>query len=203
MSEVKILHQGPGYTIAETSEAVTIVPYLGSAQRENGSQNHGFMDLRGRPELVDKIPEAQKSTGLSTFLRTLADPSSKLMSSGCECHAFEKFDNPQSPRWVAGCYINVMFQDAIRNKNKNSMRDIAAYSLNGVGPPPEGIHIGFELLIEPLKGFFGVDGCYCVMIKTLGFGATKDQAWTSMNYALEALAASISRDRNSCAEPKL
>ena len=72
-----------------------------------------------------------------------------------------------------------------------------------MGPPPEGTHIGFEFLIEPLKIFFTYDGCYLLMMKPLGHGATHEDAWTAMNYALEALATSISRDRASGVEPQL
>lgn len=202
MSEPTILYQGPGFTIAETKEASTLVPY-GPARREDGNQNHGFMDLRGRPDLVDNIPEVQKSTGLATLLKTIADPSSKLMSSGCECHAFENTDNPDKPRWTAGCYTNVMFLDADKNKKPSSVFDIAVYSLNGIGPPPDGTHIGFEFLIEPLRTFFGAEGCYSVEMKPLGHGKTKDEAWDAMNYALEALAASIARDRDANVELRL
>jgi hypothetical protein len=202
VSDCRILNQGPGYTIAETRVASTLVPY-GPAIREDGNENYGYVDLRGRPDLVKNIPEAQKSSGLFTLLRTIADPVSKLMSSGCECHAFENFSDPRRPRWTAGCYTDVMFQDAARNSNPSSLFDIAAYSLNGIEPPPEGTHTGYEFLIEPLKTFFGADNCFTVQMKALGHGKTKAEAWAAMNYALDALARSIARDRSASVDSVL
>jgi hypothetical protein len=202
LTEPRILKQGPGYTIAQTDEASTLVPYF-AVKRQDGNQNHGFIDLRGRSDLVDQVPEARKSTGLATLLKVIADPSSQLMSGGCECHAFENVDNPDRPRWTAGCYVTVMFQETERNRVPASLHDVAAYSLNGIAPPPEGTHFGFEFLIEPLKTFFGMVGCYSVMMKPLGYGSTRDEAWAAMNSGLEALAASISRDRKEKVEPRL
>lgn len=202
MEEVTILHQGPGFTIARSNLASTLVPYA-PAVRENGDRNHGYIDLRARPDLVASVPEAKKSTGLATLLRAIADPASRLMSGGCECHAFENTDDPEHPEWSAGCYVSVMFQDSGRNKSAESLHDIAAYALSGIGPPPQGLHIGFEFLIEPLKSFFGESDCFCVEMKAVGHGATRDVAWEAMEYGLMALSASIARGRPTLAEPRL
>ena len=73
----RIVEQGPGYTIAISDVAGTLVPYL-PAPRPDGSSNHGWTDLRGRPDLVNQIPEAARSAALSRILTVIADPHRRL-----------------------------------------------------------------------------------------------------------------------------
>ena len=75
-----IIRRGPGFVIAQSDVAETLIPYSGSLRRD-GDINHGFKDLRGRPELVDEIPEAKKSKGLANLLRVIAHTASPFMSS--------------------------------------------------------------------------------------------------------------------------
>jgi hypothetical protein len=77
-----ILFQEPGVTIAFDPTAHTLAPY-GHSVRPNGDINHGFTDLRDRPELVSSIPEAQASPGLQGILVALNRGGSRFMSLGC------------------------------------------------------------------------------------------------------------------------
>jgi hypothetical protein len=84
-----IIMQGPGYTIAQTDTAATTLPY-GPANRPDGRRNHGYVDLRDRPELVSEIPEVQGSQGMQAILRAPNSPESPLMSIGCERGTFPR-----------------------------------------------------------------------------------------------------------------
>jgi hypothetical protein len=69
--------------------------------------NHGFVDLRGRPECVRSIVEAHESEALCQLLTFLAKLESPVISLGCD---LGEHDSPQA-RWearrVAGGYVQV------------------------------------------------------------------------------------------------
>src|SRR3546814_6204301 len=75
----RIICQGPGYTIAESDKASGMVPYH-AVVRANGEQNHGFIDIRDRPELVSLIPELQKSDGFAELVRSVNEHGSPFMT---------------------------------------------------------------------------------------------------------------------------
>lgn len=188
-----ILFQGQGYTIAQSDSAETLVPY-GPAEHHDGTQNYGFMDLRGRPDLVACVPEAAKSAGLLDFLKTVADPISRVWSIGCECAVFDKGVEAQPFRWQAGGYINLLFVDNEENKEPQNFVDLARYILGGVNGSAQHV-IAYEMIIEPLKLYFGEDGHYSLMIKPVGYSDAEAKARAAFEYAIVAAAQSIARDR--------
>ena len=86
-----IVMQGPGYTIARTDDVGTAVPY-GGFDRPDGERNHGFIDLRDRPEVAASIPEAQDSNGMQAILLALNARGSRFMSLGCARGLFPRQD---------------------------------------------------------------------------------------------------------------
>lgn len=189
----QILFQGQGYTIARTFNANTLVPY-GPAERPNGNMNYGWIDLRGHPERVGEIPEATKSAGLAKLLRVIAVPVSKVMSGGCECAAFDRGLDFDGPRWLVGGFVDVMFIDAERNVDPQNHVDLAGYILSGIGAS-DTLIIGYEMIIEPLKTFFGRGDCHALMLKPQGYGPDEATAWAAFDYAAAAAADSLGRDR--------
>src|SRR6267143_1753663 len=107
-----ILLQGPGWTIVQSDTHGPAVPYP-AAVHDNGA-NHGFIDLRDRPELVALIPEVQRANGLAELLREINAPGSALMSMGCECSLFETTPEGEPACYVGG-YVDVTFRDPARN----------------------------------------------------------------------------------------
>ena len=190
----KMLLEGPGFAIVRTYTAETLVPYF-PAERPDGEMNYGWFDIRDRPELVTTIPEARKSNGLANILRVIAQPASKLMSGGCECHAFDNGSAPDRPRWQVGGYVTTMFKDSDANTNEKAFFDLACYILHGI-VPTDAHHIGFEMIIEPLKSFFGRTDCLALAVKPLGYGPDETSAWAAFNHAATAMAESIQRARH-------
>lgn len=186
--EEEILHQGPGYTIARTRRPGTLVPYP-RVERSDGI-NHGWVDTRGHPERVELIPEARKSEGLREILLVVANASPLLMSSGCECGAFES-DTDQRPRWHVGGFVMLMFPQADRNSDWRQLEQLAIAILGGIQGTPDH-HIGFEAIIEPLKVFFDRLDCHALMFKPMGYGDTEAEAWAAFDVAASAVARSIS-----------
>lgn len=70
-------------------------------------RNHGFTDLRGRPDLVEGIAEVADSPNLRALLIELAHPSSNLMTLGCDLGAGLARDAQLDRRWRVGGYVQV------------------------------------------------------------------------------------------------
>jgi hypothetical protein len=189
-----ILVEGPGFTIAQSDLAETLVPY-GPADREDGNRNYGWIDLRDRPNLVSSIPEAQKSAGLSALLSAIADPSSAVMSGACDCHAFDHTrDTAGEPGWLVGGYVEIMFKDSDRNRKPVEFDELARFLLSGISGSDQH-HVAYEFIIEPLKSFFGAAGCYGLMAKALGVGIDEDASWAAFDHGMRAMATSLVRNR--------
>jgi len=70
--------------------------------------NHGFVDLRGRPDLAAKIFESSRSHALRELLVGLSEPSSPFFSVGCDLGSHEESERDENERYVAGGYIQLM-----------------------------------------------------------------------------------------------
>lgn len=91
-------------------ETVLVLPYVRNF--EEGRTNHGFRDTRGRPELVDEIAETVSSPALKQLLRTLARPTSKYFSIGCDLRTWP----PAEPghAYQAAGYVQLLSSDLAR-----------------------------------------------------------------------------------------
>jgi hypothetical protein len=198
--QMKILDEGPGYVVARSNKPETLVPY-GPAERPSGTTNYGWIDLRDRPKRVADVLEAARSEGLSMLLRVIADPVSQIMSIGCDCNAVERsMPEGDAPRWSVGGYVAVTFKDAERNRDPNNFVEMARYLLSGIGASLEH-DIGFDMIVEPLKFFFGRTDCHALMIKPIGRGNDEPQAWAAFDYAAGAVADAIQKGRKKRSSP--
>lgn len=75
---------------------------------DNIRRNHGYLDLRGRPDLVVRIPEAADSRALYALLVYLAQPRSQIFTVGCDLGVRRKRHKPTR---VAGGYIQIIRAD--------------------------------------------------------------------------------------------
>jgi hypothetical protein len=174
-----ILDQGPGYTIAIVEEAHGIVPY-GSVVREDGT-NHGWVDLRDRPDLVDLIPEVRDLPGMQAILRTANDNQSPLMSIGCEKGLFP-VDGHYPITHMVGGYIDLAFRIGDCN-GPDQLIKLARLILSKVEPTPPGVTTGYEFLVQPLKNFFGQGNRYALTLKPRGFGKSETKALEAFEIA--------------------
>ncbi len=71
--------------------------------------NHGFVDLRGRPKLVSRIPESSQSPALNELLVMLAQPGSSLWTLGCDLG--DGKTEPEPTPHIAGGYVQVLATD--------------------------------------------------------------------------------------------
>lgn len=91
-------------------EAVLVLPYVRNF--EEGRTNHGFRDTRGRPELVGEIAEAGGSPALKELLRSLAQPTSRYFSIGCDLRTWPPAE-PDDLYQAAG-YVQLLSADLAR-----------------------------------------------------------------------------------------
>jgi len=182
------VEEGPGWRIDEDDHPHTVVPYYGVVH-EDGARNHGFVDLRDQPELAEHIPELSRSPGLTDFVKAVNERGSPLMSIGCDCGLFPVDDaRPGEPTCYIGSYVDVTFRDASRNAVATNLVNLAKVLLARVAVSQQH-HFNFHMIVERLKGFWGLPGRYSLMVKTCGFGRSEENAWDALDHAAFAMAA--------------
>ncbi|MER9171233.1 hypothetical protein NKI12_28685 [Mesorhizobium australicum] len=194
MDDAEIVFQVPGCTTARTFRAETTIPYSGRDPRPDGTQNNGWFDLRGRPELVSEIKEAAESPGLQAVLRELAASDSIIFSSACDRTVANIGERgPGGFHWEAGAFVVTAFADARLNRDSDNHINVAKEVWKNIAAAADwsAAPILFELTAEPLKLFFGQSDCHCLMLKALGFGHSPEQAIASMESALQLIAGSL------------
>lgn len=186
--EDTILEQGPGYTIAIVEEAHGTVPY-GPVVRDDGT-NHGWVDLRDQPNLVDTIPEVRDLPGMQAILRAANAPQSPFMTVGCEKGPFPIGGQHPITHMVGG-YIDLVFRTGDYN-DPDQLVEVARQVLSRV-EPSSNVVIGYEFLVQPLKNFFGQGGRYALMLKPQGHGENETAAWQAFEVACMHLANALRR----------
>jgi hypothetical protein len=82
------------------------VPYAAIADEIR--HNHGFEDLRGRPDMVGAIPEGKASPALQRLLMCFASAGSMIFTLGCELGSHQDPAHvPARKRQVAGGYVQL------------------------------------------------------------------------------------------------
>lgn len=71
-------------------------------------RNHGFIDVRGKPELAASIPECLKSPALRELLVALAQPHSRWATLGCDLGVGQDSDTDGTRLHLAGGYVQIV-----------------------------------------------------------------------------------------------
>lgn len=149
--------------------------------------NHGFIDLRGRPDRIAQVPEARESTALASLLRALAAPDSPLVSLGCDLGEHVEADAPEAEREVAGGYVQIVCADyqgqSIDFLLALGRRMEAALQVRSDGQLWEAI---FDL--QPVHIAFGtVLETFSIWLWFLATAATREEARFSREIFLKAI----------------
>jgi hypothetical protein len=83
-------------------------------------KNHGFVDLRGRPELASEIMEGTQSSAMKRLLIKLAQPESKFFTIGCDLGT-KHLDSDEFSH-TAGGYIQIMNADYVERTPEDYTR---------------------------------------------------------------------------------
>jgi hypothetical protein len=135
------------FPIAERGNTVPYPPLFEGLRR-----NRGFIDLRGKPELATTIEETKDSPGLLALLTDLAQPSSYLISLGCDLGQHVEDEQPPNSIHVAGGYVQITFANLKLSVVDNLLklaRMIEARSRRDVGDRIW--EIKFELMFVHLR----------------------------------------------------
>jgi len=185
-----IIYRGPLFVVAATDEWGPAIPYRPEI-RGNGESNHGFFDLRDSPRSISDIPEARKSRALVQLLEVANSSGSPLLTLGCECGCF-----PASPGasddmvpYVGG-YVDLAFRDPAANQKKENLTELASTIVKNTFVSMSWL-VAFEFLVQPLPTFFGATGCFCLEVKSLGFGKIPDESWSAFELATTAITAAV------------
>ena len=186
-----ILLERPGLVLSRTATWGPSVPY-GPAWHADGERNHGFIDLRDRPELVEGLPEAARSGGLAALLRAANAPGSGLMSFGCECAPLGAVGGPEEePLQRAWIYAGITFGDPGRCGDPEALVRLAR-ALAAALPAVPAPHVAcLALVVEPLRAFLGQAGCHGLSLEAWGFGEDAPAAWAAADAGAVALAAAV------------
>ena len=188
----RIVEQGQGYVIALSDEATTSVPYV-SSDRQDGDRNYGFVDLRDQPDLVEQIPEAKKSEGLADLLRAINSKNSLLMSIGCECGLFyQEVGQDGDPNCYIGSYVDITYRNSDTIRDSQPLIDLARLLLDQVRLDTP-LLIRFDMIVEPIRHFFGQPNRFALQLRPIGFGQSEPEAWEAFDLATFALAMAVRR----------
>ncbi len=156
------------------------VPY--PAIRRPNSENHGFIDIKNRPELAGDIPKARDFPPLLNLLRAINRSGSPFATLGCE-KAFSDYsvpDHPELKTKLCG-YVDICFARVDRNLDRGAFEE-AAFSLASYAagkPQPQFSKARMELCratYAPLVSSDIKEAAYCMSIWVAGFGVTEAEA---------------------------
>jgi hypothetical protein len=175
-----------GYDVAK--KGIT-VPYGRRFRKQR--RNHGFVDLRGRPDLAALIPEAAQSEALKALLVSLADASSPLSTLGCDLGAHVE-GKGSARRHIAGGYVQVMRRDYARASADDYLALTRAISADLEEPAAD--HewtLGFTLTSVDFKLDLCTDTIPSVQIWFFARADTPEDAAASRELLIEKLSGAL------------
>lgn len=168
-----ILYRNKDIVIFANNNRTTYVPYP-SINRQDGSINHGYKNLKNEPDLINNLPELQNSETYKNFIIYLNDKELPFETIGCEHHLSN--NNHEVVKYSQGSYTQIIFSDYEKNKNFHNFYVTLNYIINSIKDCH--LHWGnLEVGIEPLKGLYDFNGTYyCLLIRVVGYGRTSEEA---------------------------
>jgi hypothetical protein len=103
---------------------------------DNIRRNHGFKDVRGRPDQAAQIPEGAESVALRALLVALAAPESHVFTAGCDLGTSEFECTDSSQLQLAGGYVQVMSKSFVNRSSDDYYyfaKAIEAYMRRAIG----------------------------------------------------------------------
>lgn|GEM_PF-2462110 len=157
------------------------IPY--PAVDHGDSQNHGFIDIKNRPELAETIPEAKDCPPLLALLKAISHRDTPFATLGCE-KAYSDYSSENHPelKWNLCGYVDLCFARVDENVSREAFEELA-FKIATFGqdkPQPRFVKFSMELspaMYSPLQSAGITDPAYCMSIWVAGFGATEVEAF--------------------------
>jgi hypothetical protein len=170
------------------------VPYP-SVRRDNGTTNYGYLRVKGAPEAIARIPEAQDWPELQAFLQAVNAPESPIESVGCEKNYFE-VDVPGVPKVKLGSYVDIVFSEPALNDRAENQLFLASHLLEAV----EGCGQWWSLVeigLQRLRYLGGASAPWGLFLRVIAHGRSQEEArklWGESMRRLTAKVAGLSAD---------
>jgi hypothetical protein len=174
----RIIRRDQFFTIYCTTDAGPPIPY-GAVQHDGDRRSDAFVDLRGRPDLVPGIYEADGKPGLVALLTEINGVSSDVMSLGCEnaiCPVAPEHQAARDAVCYVGSYVDLAFRDTAHAAEHGRCLDLASQIADTAALTASDRTI-YEIGIEPMQTYFEQPGCFSLMLKICTFGRDEGEAW--------------------------
>jgi hypothetical protein len=86
--------------------------------------NHGFVVLKGKPERLSDVREAEECESLAAVLSAINQPGNSYWSTVSDPGSGPKWTS-DAPLYQAGFYVNVAFVDIGRNATRGAFAELA------------------------------------------------------------------------------
>lgn len=140
------------------------------------NRNSGFVDLRGRPELVGALPEVCECPALQDLLTEIAAPNFPLMSLGCDLGRHIEPDKSAAKQHVSGGYIQLAGADLVGDESAD-LRTLAKQIDTGVRRRAGRNFWRFEFELQPVRYTFGqIIDAYSLWLWFFAIAATSEEA---------------------------
>jgi hypothetical protein len=158
-------------------------------------KNHGFVDIRGRPELASQIAEGSDSLAMRKLLIELAQPDSKIFSVGCDLGA--KLLTEEKLPHTAGGYVQIMHVTYADRSPEDYARYAAAVAeslTTGWQNNEWRIHFALTPVAFKLDGFSDMTGSLWIWFHA--FADSEEGAFGSRETLIAELRQALTDDRN-------
>ena len=158
-------------------------------------KNHGFVDVRGRPELASQIAEASDSLTMTTLLIELAQPNSKIFSVGCDSGT--KLLTEEKLPHTAGGYVQIMHATYADRSPDDYARyaDAVAETLKARSQDNEWrVHFVLTPVAFKLDGFSDMTGSLWIWFHA--FADSEEGALVSRETLITELGRALTDDRH-------
>lgn len=177
-----LLYQDESVTVFVDNKWGPPVPYP-PAPREEGRMNHGYVRLKGNPEMIERIPEAKGWPEYQQFLRRINADTSPIEFVGCEKGHFPCYRGEAKVQ--LGSYTDVIFTETSLNDEPRNFLKLADAFGQAMRGSREWWSIA-EIAIQRSKGFIDCNQPWLLMLRVLGHG--RDEAMARQSWG-------VSKDR--------
>ncbi len=190
----EVLERGDTYRIYTTDAQALAVPYLPMTDMHK-RKDHGYFDLRDKPEAVAKIAEAQGQPGLTVFLEQVNAAGKGLMSVACSVEAAKVRSGAAAPEGedaptdFIDSTVDITFRTSELANGENML--VVARRLMELRAAQPGEWASYDLGIRPFKSLFGVNNLAGINIRIRAMGTSEAQAWENFNFHWTQLAAAV------------
>jgi hypothetical protein len=157
---------------------------------DKGTTNYGYLRVKGAPEAIARIPEAQDWPELQAFLLAVNAPESPIESVGCEKNYFS-VDVPGVPKVKLGSYVDIVFSEAALNDRAENQLLLASRLLEAVEGCGKWWSV-IEIGLQRFRYFGGASAPWGLFLRVIAHGRSQEEARKLWGESMRRLTAAVS-----------